>query len=418
MSKLLLPALQGHVGDWIFYSCIMPLTEIGKRVSYAGEIHKNRQLSDMIQRELRKGRASEIAEYLATQEQRFFNSLVLAVYDSDPAWHPVGQLEGRYQDIDLEAIHDRIETLGVLELSSSLKMFAIDGQHRLSGIKLLMERGQTSDADCLPVLLVGHKRTAKGLERTRRLFTTLNKTAKKVSKGEIIALDEDDAGAIVVRQLVEEHPYFKDSRIAFQATNNLPRDNRESLTTLGNLYDVSWVILKKIQSPSTGTLDPHVRPSDETVNECQRIVVGFFDGLGAQFPDVAKFFRSRKPERVVLAKRHEKGGHILFRPVGLNIFADLVAELRKNMEFDAAMDKVGKLPVELGRKPYSKILWDPGRGVIDTKGRKIVHDLLRLAVGLPASKASVHSRLAKWLGVDTGSVDLSDWVPTTTVPSI
>ena len=33
-------------------------------------------------------------------------------------------------------------------------------------------------------------------------------SAKVVSKGETIALDEDDAAAIVVRRLVEQHPYF------------------------------------------------------------------------------------------------------------------------------------------------------------------------------------------------------------------
>ena len=39
---------------------------------------------------------------------------------------------------------------------------------------------------------VMHKNTTDGLEATRRLFTTLNKTAKPVSKNAVIALDEDD----------------------------------------------------------------------------------------------------------------------------------------------------------------------------------------------------------------------------------
>ena len=191
MKKLIVPALRGHMGDWIFYSCIMPLSEIGRRVSYAEAVYQNTHLSDMTQRELKKGRAVEIAEYLATQEQRFFNSLVLAVYDKDPTWYPVSHLEGRHREIDIDEVAERIDSLGLLELSPSLEMFAIDGQHRLSGIKLLLEQKRASKEDQLPVVLVGHKKTPTGLERTRRLFTTLNKTAKIVSKGETIALDED-----------------------------------------------------------------------------------------------------------------------------------------------------------------------------------------------------------------------------------
>jgi len=61
--------------------------------------------------------------------------------------------------------------------------------------------------------------------RTRRLFTTLNKTAKAVTKGEIIALDEDDVMAIVVRNLVENHPHFTEQRVLIVAQANLPATN-------------------------------------------------------------------------------------------------------------------------------------------------------------------------------------------------
>ena len=107
MKKLILPALRGYIGDWVFYCCVMPLIEIGDRVSYADEVHKNKQLSDMIQRELKEGRAGEIADYLATQDQRFFNSLVLAVYDRDPVWYSITDLQGRHQDIDLGDVENR-----------------------------------------------------------------------------------------------------------------------------------------------------------------------------------------------------------------------------------------------------------------------------------------------------------------------
>ena len=411
MSKLLLPALRGHIGDWVFYSCIMPLVEVGRRVSYADEIHRSRHLSDMIQRELREGRAREIKEYLATQEQRFFNSLVLAVYDSNPVWYPIREVAGRYREIGIELSEERTQTLGLLELSSKLTMFAIDGQHRLSGIKLLLEEKRAFKDDELPIVLVGHKRTAAGFERSRRLFTTLNKTAKKVSKGEIIALDEDDVGAIVVRRLVEEHPNYSGKRIAFQPSNNLPPSNRQSLTTLGNLYDLIWLIIRKIRPPANGVPDLLVRPTDECIQECQQIVIEFFDGLGRRFPPIGRFFKNKQHGMIVASNRHAKGGHILFRPVGLEIFTNLIVELCKDREVEAALDLVAQLPVELGKKPYAGILWDSGRKVMALTGKTSVQDLLRLAVGLPVKRSSVRKRLAGRLGEAVVDVDLSEWIP-------
>ena len=47
-KELILPALRGIMGDWIYYSCLMSIDEIGSRVSFADDIHKNQKLSEMI----------------------------------------------------------------------------------------------------------------------------------------------------------------------------------------------------------------------------------------------------------------------------------------------------------------------------------------------------------------------------------
>ena len=52
------------------------------------------------------------------------------------------------------------------------------------------------------------------MEKTRRIFSTLNRYAKPVTTGDIIALDEDDTVAIVTRNLLESFPLFIKDRIA------------------------------------------------------------------------------------------------------------------------------------------------------------------------------------------------------------
>ena len=66
-KEIVLPALRGIMGDWVYYSCLMSIDEIAMRVSYADEIHNNKKLSDMIQRRLKAVRSEQISEYIRTQ---------------------------------------------------------------------------------------------------------------------------------------------------------------------------------------------------------------------------------------------------------------------------------------------------------------------------------------------------------------
>ena len=94
-QQIVLPALRGVMGDWVYYSCLMDLRELAERVSYAREVHKNHRLSDMIQRQLQRGRTAEIAKYLTTQPERFFNSLVIATYGGQPNWHALSEVRSK-----------------------------------------------------------------------------------------------------------------------------------------------------------------------------------------------------------------------------------------------------------------------------------------------------------------------------------
>ena len=217
LNKIALPALRGVMGNWVFYSCLMNMGEINDRVRFAEEIHSNKQLSDMIQRQLKRGRSDQIAQYLKTQKERFFNSLVIATYGGEPSWHALSDVRNKTNKVDLKDLSDEtIESLGFLTLRGDEKLFALDGQHRLAGIKKALKDGINQDPyDDLSVIFVAHQTTKKGLERTRRLFTTLNKTARPVSKGDIVALDEDDAMAISVRWLIEKDKvvWWKTNRV-------------------------------------------------------------------------------------------------------------------------------------------------------------------------------------------------------------
>lgn len=379
-KSIVLPALRGVMGDWVYYSALMSTEEVGLRVSYADEIHKNENLSEMIQRKLKAGRAKEIANYIQEQPERFFNSIVVATYDGEPNWFAVSGVKPSDDSISAEDFtEETLNSVGFLKFRGDEKLFAIDGQHRLAGIKRACADGLKQDQiDELSVIFVAHKKSKSGLERTRRLFTTLNKTAKPVVKGDIIALDEDDVMAICARRLIEETDYFGGSRIAFVATNNMPSGNFESITTIGNLYDILLTIFTKFPSKlkeSKRNLR-NIRPGEERLEEFFNFALCFFKDLGKNFPEVNEFYQSTKAEDVVRKYRGQHGGSVLFRPIGIQILVDVIARLTAKHDLSKAMQIASKLPRNLNEAPYLGLMWDSSNRTISNSHKVTLREVL------------------------------------------
>lgn len=400
-TRLLLPALRGIMGDWVYYSCLMSLNELSSRVDYAKDIHKHTQLSEMIQRGLDGIRSVQIANYLREQPQRFFNSLVVATYGGSPNWYPLEEVHDttRQQDLLDDLTQETIESVGFLALGGDEKLFALDGQHRLAGIKRTIKDGIEQDPyDEVSVIFVAHKATSQGLERTRRLFTTLNKTARPVSKGDIIALDEDDVMAICVRRLIEETDLFGDDRIAFVATNNMPVQNKTSLTTIGNLYDVLAILfttstfdLKKLKADLQ-----KFRPEDSELDKYFDYAKSYFDCLRRHCGELEEFFAATDAGVVVSKYRGPHGGNALFRPIGLEIYTQIVARLTKNMALDQAVRLASRLPRNLHDEPYVGLMWDRRSRTI-LGGRKVtLREILLYMIGWKSKRYSSQTLLKRY----------------------
>ena len=405
LEQIVLPALRGVMGDWVFYSCLMDLEKLATRVHYAEEIHKNELLSDMIQRQLKRSRSAQISKYLETQPERFFNSLVIATYGGQPNWHALSDIKSKAKSSDLQDLSEEtISSVGFLTLRGDEKLFALDGQHRLAGIKKAVKDGLVQDPyDEISIIFVAHKDTVKGLERTRRLFTTLNKTARPVSKGDIIALDEDDVMAISVRWLIEETKLFSRDRIAFVASNNMPVANTTSLTTIGNLYDILTILftnsqsdLKKLKSELQ-----RVRPNDDELQAYFGLAQEFFVLLGQHFKELEAFFARTNAGTVVKKYRGSHGGNALFRPIGLEIFTRIIARLTKDMTLAQAVKEAAKLPTTLDAPPYESLMWDSNNKTILNSHKVTLREVLLYMLGKSKySDNTLAERYQKEIGDD------------------
>ena len=187
-----IPAIKGKIGETIYYIANLTFQQINQLVKRVdSELHTSTSLREEIQRSL-SDNYIKIKQYILNREDHFFNSLVLAVYDGQPIWTEI-----RYE-LEEEWYHN----VGVLHFNGEEKIFPVDGQHRVEGIKAALKEKPEIGSETISVILIGHSNSTEGMEKSRRIFSTLNRYAKPVRLGDIIALDEDDVVAITTRILL------------------------------------------------------------------------------------------------------------------------------------------------------------------------------------------------------------------------
>lgn len=321
MTTTLLPAIRSKVGDWMTYVTSMSFKDVQQLVKAPDEVHERKGLSEWIQREAIESHADEISEYIRNNQQRFLGSLIIGVYDGNPNWVPlnikftVDHLE--VSDAQQESIDGK---LGLLHLSGDEKLFAIDGQHRVAGIKKALSEINSNDSiynDEVSAIFVAHDESSEeGKKRTRRLFTTVNKKAKRISKAATIALDEDNGFAIVTRQLIDRHWLFEDDRnhISYSSTGSIPARDETTITSIVGLYE----IVKDLYFHQNKKEFELSRANDEMIEVYLSYVTNFWDQILNQCHEFNEVFVQNN-----LNANHyrEQQNHLLFRPIGQRAFA-------------------------------------------------------------------------------------------------
>ncbi|HZH31870.1 MAG TPA: DNA sulfur modification protein DndB [Pyrinomonadaceae bacterium] len=380
------PALRCHMGDWVYYVTYMKFSDVSIWVKQTEEIHKNKKLKDMIQREI-GDRVGPIVDYLLEQKERFFNSIVVGVYGGAPKWYPINVGDSpAHGSPDLDG--DARNAIGLLMLEGEEKLFAIDGQHRVVAISKALKENRSLADEQLGAIFVAHSNDEKGMMRTRRLFSTLNRYAVPVSKGEIVALSEDDAFAIVTRRLVEDFPLLKSDVVAkegfvfFGKTSNVGPSDRKSLTSVLTLYDIVTTIhiprLDRRERKDLQRLKDR-RPTDQKLNAIYHSQITYWNLLKANIPEYKELFASKPEEQVAGKYRGTKGGHLMFRPIGQKAFASAVRIMMdRGLSMKKAVAALSKVPMDLNEAPWKYVLWNPSTKKVNSKVSNLLPESLFL----------------------------------------
>ncbi|MCX6578630.1 MAG: DGQHR domain-containing protein [Candidatus Aminicenantes bacterium] len=409
---MFLPALRAIMGDWTYYSTIMKFKYISERVKIAEEIHESTKLKDFIQRQLTP-RAKEISEYLINQPQRFFNSLIVGLYGGDPQWIELKIPEDR--NILPEFPISETGILGYLKLSGEEELFALDGQHRVEGIKGALKSNDGLSDEEISVIFIGHKRTPEGKERTRRLFTTLNRYAKPVNTSEIIALDEDDIAAIITRDLIEEYSLFSNDRLSLAKTLSIPNKDKECFTNIVTLYksicELLPVYLKKedIIKESWNKFQKK-RPPQEIIDKAKEFIKQLLDTIISNFTEIREYLSLDDSVKDKARKyRNEKGGHILFRPIGLLTYIKAIkSALEKGNNCEEIIPLISKIETDISNEPWEGLFWETAqnRMITGAENQKVAVNLILYMIGLNKDDEKLKKSYASLLNKSSEEVSL------------
>lgn len=364
------PVIRGTIGTWRYYSGVLSFKQIADNVqSTIKEFYEASCLSELLQRELTQN-YENIEYYLLNDGERFFNSLVLAIYEGDPKW-----LEVEFPDYE-----DGINNVGFLQFSGKEIIFPVDGQHRVAGIKAALKASSNLGNEQVPVIFIAHENSPEGKKRTRKLFSTLNRRAKPVGDNENIALDEDDVCSIITRSLIDECKLFSGNRVINSPGKQIPTSNVSAFTSLITLYQCNEIIIKQTLKNEgiTGkqfTDFKLFRPSQEKIDALTQMLFTFWKTFIEETRVISDF--SRTPNESAKMFRNQTGGNILFRPVALTeyISAILIIKERSNMTESDIIKKLSDINMDLDRDPWRGVIWD-GKSIITRVNKTLIRYLV------------------------------------------
>ena len=412
MEAINIPAIRGIMGDMVYYTATFTFKQIAERVNgTVDEIHTSTSLKDQLQRALTNNYLS-IKDYIISQKEHFFNALVLAVYDGEPLWN---EIEIGFKGADYY-------NMGFLKLNGKEIIFPVDGQHRVKGIIAALREHPELEEDSISVILIGHQTTNEGMEKTRRIFSTLNRYAKPVSTGDIIALDEDDTVAIVTRNMLESFPLFMNENISEEKkTKAIAEKDTRSFTSLIQLYETNKVIYryytairdkkKRLYSSTAINRLLKFRPPQEVLDAFETYLTDFWTLFINSFDGMKDYLNSLDINAATKYRNRDTGGLLYFRPIALPqlVMAVLETCFRTGTTLADSMSAYSKLEMCISKAPWVKVLWDADNHTMIMTHKTLVHSLLIYMYNKSLLNKneinSLRKRYAKILDVDIMKID-------------
>lgn len=390
------PALKAQMGDWQYYVTVMKLGKIAKECRLAEEIHPNKDLNELIQREITARVETEMVPYLLHENQRFYGALVVAVYGGDPEFAPVKVAEHHLIDDD-DSRHSY--GFGLLRFDGSQMYYALDGQHRLKSIQEAIKMNPDLAKEEISVIILKHEESQDGLQRTRRLFSTLNRRAKPTTAGQNIAIDEDDAVAIVSRLLVKENLLLK-KLVSIKLGSKQIQNNKNDyqfITTLAAFYETNEILLGCYEGGlEIDTKFKQFRPSNDDIDAYYSFLEYVWHMMLEKCPGFQQVIKGNKKPGDLRKMGSDQlfnedgkpieGGIVFARPIGQYIIAEVIKlAVSQGKDIENTVTAImTNISMDIDHAPWRGVVWNPNtQRIIGGKSeRTLIANIISHALGL------------------------------------
>jgi DNA sulfur modification protein DndB len=394
----IIPAIRGRLGNTTYYETTMKVSDLVKSVRAPRELDEwtGFSIEERLQREPDVKRIrSDLAPYIANNQDRFFGSIIVLVYrgalEFESITSFVKQLPAAYRSGS--------ESMGFITIDG-VTLVVLDGQHRLLALKAVHLEGVSGPAsetvgnDDVCVIFVEHEDFVK----TRRIFNVVNRYAKQTGRGDNIITSEDDGYAIVARALLADDEVFGrrevngEKRDFVEWKSNTLGKRSLPFTTISAVYEsVKLILAHHSAAPQKET-----RPSVEELEQQKALARGFFELLMDRVALYAE--ASRMMTRMPELRADDQPTALLFKPAGQIAVVDAVfrAVNETGLPVETALDRLNAVDDWSMSNPLWRDIIVKGGGTIDAgpDARRRMSALL--AYLLAADRMDAGYKLATW----------------------
>lgn len=271
------------------------------------------------------------------------------------------------------------------------------GQHReLEKLEPVQALASIMDeqigVEIIPAVLQGET-LEKAYARLRQIFVDVNQSAKKLEKGELALIDENDGFSIVARKVMVSHDLFaQDNELRVDTKSNQLKEKSEDYTTLRTIAGIARAYLGQQNKffgwkGSIGGFKGagKLRPSNEHIGDGQKQLSKYLDGM-ISLPSHKKMIRGKKVSELRASKKNGGEDNVLFRPIAQEALAWAVGQLVANEEkLEKIFTKICKkddpsipdLKLTDPASPFFGVLCEPTTGKMrrQEKYKKLAIDL-------------------------------------------
>jgi DNA sulfur modification protein DndB len=360
----LIPAMRGRIGSTEYFIATMKANEVVSTVKIPKEMPDwdNESIEERYQREINYKRVKEqIAPYLANDDDRFFNALIVDILDGDSVAFDSDIVKLPTIAADFGSV------FGILKLSGKERLVPLDGQHRLKALQFAINGRDEKDQpietyksnpkvgdDDIVLILVKHDRI-----KARKIFNKVNRYAKPTSKADNLIINEDDYVAVISRNI--SNSIFKG---LVNSTSNTIAPKSNDITTLSVIYEASLDYIT--ESPLTGGVKPDISvlPDEQTKNLWKRAIEDLWVTLLKEIPVLADAISDisevGKNTRIELRENY-----IIMKPI---VQASLINAIKRlvvsGVSMKSVIEKVSNIDWRFENPIWDRIAVEPGKKII------------------------------------------------------